>query len=83
MTKAIRAKFRVHSVEQHSDEGQTVKLHPVYSGSEENKSFSKWTPSGELSMSITNPAALGFFAEGQEYYLDITPADPPAEDPAE
>lgn len=76
---SIRAKFRVHSVSQENAESQSVRLHPVYTGSDENKSFSKFTPSGELQMSITNPAAQGFFVNGREYYLDITPADPPAE----
>lgn len=82
---SIRAKFRVHSVVplEGTDPGQTVRLHPVYSGSEENKSFSKWTPTGEVSMTITNPAALGFFEAGKEFYLDFTPAVAPDAAPAE
>ena len=72
---SVRAKFRVHSVTPTSSESQSVALHPVYSGSEENKSFSKYTPSGELRMDISNPALIGFFEPGKEYYLDITPAE--------
>lgn len=44
------------------------------SGSEENKSFSQFTPSGLLEMHVTNPAAHGFFKPGHSYYLDITEA---------
>lgn len=39
-----------------------------------NGSWSKWTPSGDLSISITNPAAHGKFVDGEEYFLDFTPA---------
>lgn len=67
----IRAKFQCTSVEKF-DVQEDVTLHPVVGGSNENKSFSKWTPSGSLLMTITNPTALGFFEVGKEYYLDIT-----------
>ena len=40
-----------------------------------NEEWSKWTPSGELSMSITNPAAIAEFEVGKDYYLDFTPCD--------
>lgn len=43
----------------------------------ENAPWSKYTPSGELRMSITNPEALAAFEVGVDYYLDITPV--PAE----
>lgn len=43
----------------------------------ENASFSKYTPSGQISMSITNPNAFGFFAQGAEFYVDFTPAAAP------
>lgn len=44
----------------------------------DNESWSKWTPSGELRMTITNPAAAAAFELGQHYYLDFTKA--PAKD---
>jgi hypothetical protein len=75
MPDAIRAKFYVNSVTQHSGGVEEAHLSPVTSGSEENKSFSRWTPSGKLDMQITNPGAQGFFQPGKEYYLDITPAE--------
>lgn len=71
----VRAKFYVESVKPYNDEATTVLLRAVTSGSEENKSFWKYTPSGELRMTISNPAAVSQFIEGQEYYIDFTPAD--------
>lgn len=43
----------------------------VTNNSEENKSWSKWTPSGQLTMHITNPACYDKFVPGSEYYLTI------------
>ena len=34
----------------------------------------KFSPSGMLSLTVCNPALLGKFAEGEEYYLDFTKA---------
>jgi hypothetical protein len=36
---------------------------------EGNSDWSKWTPSGELSMTITNPAAIEQFEPGAVYSL--------------
>ncbi len=41
---------------------------------EENNNFSRWTPSANLSMYVANPALFGKFKEGDEFYLDFTPA---------
>lgn len=51
-----------------------VEMTPVYSDVEgsENKKFWRWTPSGSFKMgAIVN----GMFKPGQEYYIDITPAE--------
>ncbi len=37
-----------------------------------NEGWSKWTPSGEVRMNITNPALLDAFVVGKDYYLDIS-----------
>lgn len=42
---------------------------PVTGGSDENKSFWKWTPSGKLEMQCLNPSVD--FEVGKEYYLDL------------
>jgi hypothetical protein len=81
----VRAKFYVASVTKfgscHDGKAQTnsinVVCHPVTNGCEENKSFSKWTPSGKLELSITNPDVFDFFKEGSEIYLDISQVSQP------
>jgi len=55
----------------------TVTLQPVYGGADDkaNAEWSKWTPSGELKLAITNPAAYEQFEVGKAYYVDLTPAE--------
>ncbi len=50
-----------------------VKLAPVQG--DENASWSKSTPSGDLTLSITNPGAIAAFVVGADYYVDFTPVD--------
>lgn len=69
----VRAKFRVEKVTRHSGGAVGVELWPVTTGSEENKNFWKYTPSGKLEMSMTaGVPAADQFEPGQEYYLDFT-----------
>lgn len=72
----VRAKFQCVANEPTSGEQHQVKLLAVVSGSEENKSFSRWTPSAsvELCISDETPAATAFEV-GKEYYVDFTPAE--------
>lgn len=44
-------------------------------GDDENNTYSKWTPQADLSMVINNPDLHGKFEEGQEFYVDFTPAN--------
>lgn len=71
----VRAKFYVYSVTKITCGNVTVQLKPVINGSEENKSFWKYTPAGSIEMQMTAgiPAAEQFEA-GQEFYVDFTPA---------
>jgi hypothetical protein len=71
----IRAKFRCTSKTEWSGKVVEVALHPVTTGSEENKTWAKYTPSGEIKMHINNPAAVEAFVVDGEYYVDFTPAD--------
>ncbi len=72
----IRAKFICKSATPMEGDQTSVKFSPVVSGSEENKSFSRWTPAGSCELVISNetPAATAFEV-GQEYYLDFTKAE--------
>lgn len=72
-----RAKFRCQSVETFGaspEEGQrTYRFWAVYDDSvPEDQRYARYTPSGELRITVTNPAVS--FVPGQSYYLDITPA---------
>jgi hypothetical protein len=67
---AVRAKFKCHS-----NANGIVSLWPVMDGSEENKAFWDATPGGQITLTITNPAAKEQFEVGQEYYVDFTPAE--------
>lgn len=73
MEKNIIAKLHCESVLV-SENSETPKFRAVYGDSEENKSFSKYTPSASLELSITNPQAMGFFKPGRDYLVTITPA---------
>ena len=74
---AIRAKFVCESKMHNTTDptmGQII-LRAVYQGSAENQQFFNMTPNGLLQMGVLNPAAFDQFEPGNEYYLDITPAN--------
>lgn len=70
----VRAKFVCQAVTNFVGRQAKVTLTPVTGGSEENKSFWAYTPSGQIEMTITNPDAVDHFQPGQEYYVDFSPA---------
>lgn len=81
---AVRAKMRVTGRREWSDmgdkpkvEGVEVTLQAVYAGKDEkaNADWSKWTPSGELKLCITNPDAFNQLHTGKSFYVDLTPAE--------
>lgn len=78
----VRAKFKVDSVTQdrYADDGsvtaEQIEMSAVYGeDGSANAEWSKWTPSGQFRMHVTNPSVFGQFEQGKEYYLDFTPAD--------
>lgn len=82
----VRAKFVCNSYEtalQHGQHGKsptecrTVKLSAVYDGSEENKRFFRFTPSGSISLGTLNPEAWKVFDLGGEFYVDFIPVPKP------
>lgn len=55
---------------------ENITLRAVYGslGNEEaNKVWSKYTPSGELRFSVTNPNVMGTIKQGQFYFADLIP----------
>lgn len=69
----IRAKFQCLEIAKNLTQGEKITLNAVWGNGEANKEWSKWTPSGSLTMQISNPDACGKLEVGKEYYLDITP----------
>lgn len=68
----IRCKFMVISVTKTQGPSEEIKMVPIISNNtEENKSFSKYTPNGEFRIICTNPNILNKVEPGQEYYIDL------------
>ncbi|MBX4884027.1 hypothetical protein HJA90_10575 [Rhizobium bangladeshense] len=77
----MRAKMRVTEVNRF-EQSDRVKMVAVArsssypaDGSDEDNTYAKFTPQGELTLSITNPALLGKIQPGTKFYLDFTPAE--------
>ena len=81
---SVRAKCRVTGLNSSTSitgagnvEQVTVTLQPVYGNGEDkaNEQWSRWTPSGEIRLCITNPEAFNQFKLGKAFFVDFTPAD--------
>jgi len=83
----MRAKVRVGSCIPYRDaEGKTInetlQFHGVAKsdgpypadGSDENNTFSRYSPAVSFNIVIANPALFGKFASGDTFYVDFTPA---------
>lgn len=80
----VRAKFYVTAINHRhtADAGACnaqICLEPVFGSypggkaGDDNEQWSKYTPSGKLEMTVTNPKAVAGFELGRAYYLDFTP----------
>lgn len=74
----VKAKVRCTSIK-HTENFSTVELVPVYGSGEENKTWSKYTPSGKIELCITNPDAVAYLELGSEFYLTFEKAAKPVE----
>jgi len=54
--------------------GKETSFWALYSNTPEDNSYSQATPSGNITMIVSNPSAKDFFQEGQVYYLDFKKA---------
>lgn len=73
----VRAKFCLVEVRKSSSNptAQTLIFEPRYTKSSgEDKSYSRYTPSGRLEMLVDNPPVLERFELGKAYYLDFSEA---------
>lgn len=77
----MRAKMQVQSVKG-TETYESISMSAVTSsnkpygpnGENEDNTYARWTPSGTLALSITNPELIGKFKVGQKFYLDFTEA---------
>lgn len=82
----VKAKFKCSSVQSYSNDGgqtiagKNINLSAVIAynvdgtRNDENEGWSEATPSGTLSIHISNPAAFEQFEEGKDYYLTFEEA---------
>lgn len=69
--KSLLAKFKVGSVTNFGNQNVEANLSAVTNNSEENKTFSVYTPNATVRIHITNPDALDFFEAGAEYVCEF------------
>jgi hypothetical protein len=68
--------MRVTKKEPCGNDGFTIEMEAVTSGSPENERFFRWTPGGHIAFyTINAAAAAGIPDVGGECYIDINPAD--------
>jgi len=76
----MHAKLQVTKVTKQSESFVQLELAAVTTtiygpnGENDDNTFARWTPTANLSMSITNPALVDKFIVGQKFYLDFTRA---------
>lgn len=80
----MRAKMKVQTITR-SDNGEQETLHLTGvskpggypdDGSDEDNTFAKFSPMVDLAITIANPALVGTFAEGEQFYVDFTQVAP-------
>ena len=78
----MRAKVVINHIDNRHEGYETLYMNPVAkngydaSGLDENNTYAKFSPGGQFSLTIANPALLGQFKRGEEYYVDFTLATP-------
>lgn len=79
--KPMRAKVYVQSVEHFGEPVTSEKVNfsavsgkAPYgpNGESEDNTFARYTPSGTISLYITNPELIGVYKPGQKFYVDFT-----------
>jgi hypothetical protein len=78
----MRAKVTVQALNQPFKGAEEVVMRPVSgnspygpNGESEDNTFARYTPSGEIKLTITNPDLKGKFDFGDTFYVDFTPVD--------
>lgn len=80
MNGKMRAKMEVRAVVPQGTALETIEMAAVSAtpfgpdGVSQDNTYARWTPSGTLYLTITNPDLVGQFKVGQKFYLDFTEA---------
>lgn len=80
----MRAKVKVSNINQFEG-SESLTFNAVCAnkfgdnGSDENNTYAKYTPSAEFKLTVNNPALLGKFKVGAEYYVDFSPVEKKAD----
>lgn len=77
---SVRAKFRVQTVTDHfvaspDEVSKTVILNAVTRDDDAAEDFWKYTPAGNINITIQNPTAAEPFVPGKSFYVDFTEAE--------
>lgn len=78
MSTFMRAKMQVSRVERWNGADKITCNAVAKSGSypadgnDEDNTYAKFSPSGELTLTIANPALIGKIEPGTKFYLDFT-----------
>lgn len=74
VAKMFRSLSEITGDDENENQSEELRLTAVYSDDPENPNaqWSKWTPGGDLSLTINNPAAIGKVPEG-EYMVYVVP----------
>ena len=67
-------KAREEHPEGNHDESRVIHFSAVKDEDTDNEQWSKWTPSGDIQIYVTNPAAFEQFEQGRSYLLTFEPA---------
>jgi hypothetical protein len=73
---ALTAKMVCHNPPNRIGEHENIALSAVYAEDGINKQWASSTPCGQLTLTIDNPAAQGFFSAGKEYIVTVREAQP-------
>lgn len=75
MPALLRCKFYVSEITKTVGQCRKLKLTPVTSDSADNKSWSKFTPSGSFEITITNESLfekIDALVPGDVYFIDLS-----------
>lgn len=82
----MRAKMTLASVKSYGGDQEELEFHAVQGskvaaegypegGEDEDNTFARFSPSGQLTLTVANPDLVGTFKPGTKYYVDFAAAD--------